>query len=394
MLIFQKCVGTGYFSVYHDEKLEAEHRQVISMKNIKKVLMYTELYISERIFEVAPATFRSEKSKIKRINKLIGKCNITEIQHSDVKQLIVKLHKRYSNKSINGFLTILRALFIRAVRDGLLIRNPMDGIDNLIIDRPEPNPFTKDELIRLRETDAPCISGKNLALLAVLTGLRISEIIALAWEDINWLKKELYVKRARVLNDYKVPKTAGSVRIVELNALAIDVLKAQFESTGKSKPRCVLVLQQDYKRKIKTHLSFVFINTKSRRPFLNAKQYGKAFFTSFLQIAKVKHRGSSQLRHTFASQALTAGISKEWIAGQMGHTSTKMIDDHYGRWIKADAPNCAKMMSVHLGDAFGQKQIKPTPPIDARPDISKLIAELEKSPQLLAIIRAAIRGEI
>ncbi|HGS4875078.1 TPA: tyrosine-type recombinase/integrase [Vibrio parahaemolyticus] len=280
--------------------------------------MYADLYMSERVYEVAPATFRSEKSKVKKITKLIGNHNIADIQHSDIKQLIVKLHKRYSNKSINGFLTILRSLFIRAVRDGLLARDPMDGIDNLSVNRPEPRPFTKDELIQLKNADTQCVSGKNLALLAVLTGLRISEVIALSWEDINWQKKELYVKRAKVLNDYKVPKTAGSVRTVELNALAIDVLKAQFELTGKSKPRCVWVLQQDYKRKVKTHLSFVFINTKSNRAFLNAKQYGKTFFTSFLQNAKVKHRGSSQLRHTFASQALTAGISKEWIAGQWG----------------------------------------------------------------------------
>ncbi|OLQ96124.1 site-specific integrase [Vibrio panuliri] len=270
----------------------------------------------------------------------------------------------------------------------------MDGIDNLAVNRPEPNPFTKDELIRLRETDPPCISGKNLALLAVLTGLRISEIIALAWEDINWHKKELYVKRAKVLNDYKVPKTAGSVRIVELNALALDVLKAQFELTAKSKPRCVWVLQQDYKRKVKKHLSFVFISTKSNHPFLNAKQYGKTFFTPYLKAAKVKHRGSSQLRHTFASQALTAGISKEWIARQMGHTSTKMIDDHYGRWIKADAPNCAKMMSVHLGEAFGQKQIAPKPMPDGGRDIAKLVAVFEKAPHFLALLEAVAGGEV
>ncbi|HCH0718858.1 TPA: site-specific integrase [Vibrio parahaemolyticus] len=364
------------------------------MKNIRNVRMYADLYMSERVYEVAPATFRSERSKVRKINKLIGKKNIAEIKYSDIKQLIVKLHKRYSNKSINGFLTILRALFVRAVRDGLLARDPMDGIDNLAVNRPEPNPFTKDELIRLRETDPPCISGKNLALLAVLTGLRISEIIALAWEDINWHKKELSVKRAKVLNDYKVPKTAGSVRTVELNALAMGVLKAQFELTGKSKPRCVWVLQQDYKRKVKAHLSFVFINAKSSRPFLNAKQYGKTFFTSFLQNAKVKHRGSSQLRHTFASQALTAGISKEWIARQMGHTSTKMIDDHYGRWIKADAPNCAKMMSAHLGEAFGQKQIATTSPADAIPDISKLVAVFEKAPHLLTLLEAVAGGEV
>ena len=38
------------------------------------------------------------------------------------------------------------------------------------------------------------------------------------------------------------------------------------------------------------------------------------------------------------SQLLSTGmISKDWIAQQMGHTSTKMLDDHYAKWIPEDA---------------------------------------------------------
>jgi len=37
-------------------------------------------------------------------------------------------------------------------------------------------------------------------------------------------------------------------------------------------------------------------------------------------------------------------ISKDWIAQQMGHASTKMLDDHYAKWIPEDAPPMADMV--------------------------------------------------
>ena len=46
---------------------------------------------------------------------------------------------------------------------------------------------------------------------------------------------------------------------------------------------------------------------------------------------------------------LTAGIAKEWIIRQAGHTSTRMIDEHYGKWISADATRMAPFVSERLG---------------------------------------------
>ncbi|WP_257970839.1 hypothetical protein, partial [Vibrio parahaemolyticus] len=64
-----KCmtyIEIDYFSSYHVGKQEAEYRQVINMKNIRNVRMYADLYMSERVYEVAPATFRSERSKVRK----------------------------------------------------------------------------------------------------------------------------------------------------------------------------------------------------------------------------------------------------------------------------------------------------------------------------------------
>lgn len=96
------------------------------------------------------------------------------------------------------------------------------------------------------------------------------------------------------------------------------------------------------------------------RPVWRNSLYGNAhnsdgavrdrFWKHHLVLAKVRYRGPNHARHTFASQLLSTGmISKDWIAQQMGHTSTKMLDDHYARWIPEDAPPMAAMVDKIMG---------------------------------------------
>ncbi|GGP73546.1 site-specific integrase [Shewanella algicola] len=300
---------------------------------------YVKQYLSSRTHEVAPSTLRSERCKASKIIKLFGQRYIDSVTHSDIIQLRQKLHKSYANKSINEFYIILRAIFNNAFRDGLITRNPMDGIQNLSVCHAEPSPFTRAELTALAQTNVRCLSGKNAFQLCALTGLRISELLAISWEDIDFINAKLKVRIALVDKQYKTPKTPGSQRTVELCASAISILTQQKLITGHRKPRKISVLQRDNKTKKIENLSLVFYNTQTNQPFLSAKQFNKTFFTPFLISAEVKHRGAGQLRHTFASQALTSGISKEWIARQLGHESTAMIDIHYARWMCADAPD-------------------------------------------------------
>ncbi|MBB1390818.1 site-specific integrase [Shewanella sp. SG44-6] len=317
---------------------------------------YVKQYLSSRVHEVAPSTLRSERCKASKIIKLIGQRYIDSVTHSDIIQLRQKLHKSYANKSINEFYIILRAIFNNAFRDGVITRNPMDGVQNLKVCHSEPNPFTRTELTALAQTKVLCSSGKNAFQFGVLTGLRISELLAISWEDIDFINAKLKVKIALVDKQYKTPKTPGSQRTVELCASAISILTQQKLITGHRKARKISVLQRDNKTKKIENLSLVFYNTQTNQPFISAKQFNKTFFTPFLATAEVKHRGAGQLRHTFASQALTSGISKEWLARQMGHESTAMIDIHYARWMCADAPDFVNKVEQQFSGIFTPKQ--------------------------------------
>lgn len=318
------------------------------------VTHFIEAYLSYRLIKAAPSILRSERSKAKKLVMLIGKRPISAVTHSDILMLIQTLStkSKYANKTINEFLIILRAIFNRAKRDGLIVNNPMEGVSNLRVFHDEPMPFTLNELQMMNQVPVENEDGRHLYQLGVLTGLRICELLALTWEEIKLDNAQLRVRIALVEKIHKTPKTAGSVRTVELCEPAIEILQRQLKITGGRKPVRLKILQADNKTQKIEYLSPVFYNSKTNKPFLDAKQYNKSFFAPLLAVAGVPHRGAGQLRHTFASQALTAGISKEWTARQMGHTSTSMIDAHYGRWMCQDAPNNVIQVAKHFSSVF------------------------------------------
>lgn len=319
---------------------------------------YAKQYLAESKFDKAHSTYVSECSKVKNLVSFFGKKQIRSISQSDIKRWKIKVHRRFSNKTINEHFTILRAIFSCALSDCVLGRNPMTGVENLKTHTAEPKPLGREELLKLHATPAQCESGKALLFLGVLTGLRISELIALTWDCIDFESREIKVHTAKVLGKYKVPKTPSSIRTVEMNQHAFALLKKHYEVTGTLKPRVIRVLQNDNKTIEKRRVQHLFINSQTHKPFIDSKQYSKTFFTPFLVKASVQHRGPNQLRHTFASQCLTAGISKEWIARQLGHNSTNMVDKHYARWLQSDAPDNAAKYSDAMGSVFAEPSVK------------------------------------
>lgn len=170
-------------------------------------------------------------------------------------------------------------------------------------------------------------------------------MIALAWEDVDLNLGEVTVNRSRVEGNWKTPKERCRKRRLELTDQAIDVLVRQKEITGSFDPIRIEVTQQDNKTIRSEHIHPVFVRTHSQTPFPNDLAVRDRFFKAHLKKVNVRYRAPNNCRHTYASQMLTCGLPKVWVAEQLGHNNTDMIDKHYGKWIKEDAPGMAKLAS-------------------------------------------------
>ncbi len=155
-------------------------------------------------------------------------------------------------------------------------------------------------------------------------------MIGLCWSDIDWRKGTVKIRRAWVMGKMKAPKTESGVREVQLLQPAIDALKAQRAHTA-------------------TAGEFVFHDPRTNARWGSDQSIRAGEWQRALRKAGVRYRYPYQMRHTFASQALSAGENVMWVARQMGHRDWTITAKKYGRWIPSMVPDAgAKTAEVWL----------------------------------------------
>ena len=168
--------------------------------------------------------------------------------------------------------------------------------------------------------------------LRFFSGMRSSEVNALIWDDIDFKNNTVWVRRALVKNEIIDTKTEGSYRSIQLNHLVMKSLK-----------------QHKSKSKLKKRDDYVFLN--SNDSFFSNDYVGKYIWHPMLRLLKLKPRSMYQTRHTTASIWLASGESPEWIAKQLGHTSTEMLFRTYSRYVPNMARNDGSLFDQYLSDS-------------------------------------------
>lgn len=298
----------------------------------------------------AVSTVRNYRHKAAHVTRHWPVARIRDVTKSDIELFQSKLlASGLSPKTVNDIFTVVRGVWLDAFHDGVIASNPLDRVKNIERDEAEDtaDPFTRDELQRIASTKTFRQQDINMIMFGSWCGLSLSELIAFAWEDVDTRNWTITVRRAKVGNEYKVPKERTRVRTVELIDPAIEWLKRQMQHTAMLPAAKITVRQRDNVTTREEEIRLVFLNGKSRAPWHDSSV--RRWFASHLRKAGVRYRGPNQCRHTFASQALSAYVPLEWVARQLGHSDTTMIKKHYGRWIPRDTRSMAGMVSQMMG---------------------------------------------
>lgn len=290
---------------------------------------------------LAPSGYRTYKNKFDRhVEPVWGDRVIRDIVKSELDewQLVTLQDQGYTEKTINMIFTIMRGIFDAAFRDGIIKSDPMDLITNLTVpDDQSPDPFTREEMAQILSMQTTMQQEINATGFNAHAGLRESELLGLAWEDINQKKWSVMVQRGRVQGEYRVPKTKGSIREIYLQPEAIEHLKKQMAFTYALPAVTISVRQKNPRKFAEEELRFVFHSTATGKPWSGDTVFRKTF-TRLLLKAGVRYRPPNQLRHTYCCWLLTNNVPPEWIAPLMG-TSVSMIRKHYGAYINDDRPD-------------------------------------------------------
>ena len=280
---------------------------------------FAETWFGEKQVEWQPAY--QKKIQIILDNYLIpffGHKTLPSIKKSDLLDFRTSLAKvRYGKNSqtslsvarINQIMIPLR-MILQEGSDRYEFDTPFKGIKNLKEQKPDVHPFTLDEvwifLNHVRHDYKPYYTTR------FFTGMRSSEIDGLKWECVDFDRREIKVRSAIVDGIEGPTKTYGSNREIAMSQLVYDALQEQKRYTfGKS--------------------DYVFCNSQGKP--LEHRNVNRRVWTPTLKLLELKHRRAYQTRHTAATLWLAAGENPEWIARQMGHSSTEMLFRVYSRYV-------------------------------------------------------------
>ncbi|WP_094752146.1 site-specific integrase [Psychromonas sp. CD1] len=250
---------------------------------------------------ILPAFGKMKISAIKKQDILTFRAGLAKVQ--------TRTKSNLSPSRINHIMTPLRMLLNEAA-DRYEFTSPWKNIKALKIPRTEVNPFSLDEVECLINT-APD-DFKPYYTVRFLTGLRTGEIDGLHWDKVDLDKKQLYIDQSLVKGEMTDAKNDGSHRVIKLTDRVISALAAQMKATK--------------------HLgSFVFCKKDGKH--FNYQTISRVIWEPMLKRLNLKYRNPYQTRHTYATLLLAAGESPEWIAQQMGHSTTTMLFRVYSRYV-------------------------------------------------------------
>lgn len=214
-----------------------------------------------------------------------------------------------SPKTLNEIMGTTMAI-IKEASDRYEFPNPSLSIKRLKVPKNDITPFDLNEVTQI--IDKVRDDYRNYMIVRFFTGVRSGELHGLKWKFIDFDRRQVLIRETFTKGRTEYTKNDGSQREIQMSDSVFTALKAQFQATG--------------------HLSeYVFCNSLGRS--LDNKNFTDRVWYPLLRYLALDPRRPYQTRHTAATLWLAAGESPEWIARQMGHTSTEMLFRVYSRYV-------------------------------------------------------------
>jgi integrase len=234
-------------------------------------------------------------------------------------------------------------MFTHAVRWGYLRENPAHYVEQPRVRHREIEFLTKEEIHCFLST-APQDSYPFF-LTAILTGMRLGELLAMKWSNVDWHRNQYFVKEGLYKDRFVEPKSASSMRAVNLPRTLLEGLRTH-KARQSEKRLQIGEAYQDY--------DLIFC-TSLGTPYDRGNVVKREFWP-YLKRAGLRRIRFHDLRHTFATLLIDQGESPKYIQAQLGHASIQVTMDRYGHLLPEVNQQAARRLEDSL---FGPSVRKP-----------------------------------
>ena len=279
-------------------------KKAVSPRLSEFVVDYFDYYAANH----RPKSTRRHRTSWGSVGPVLGNKKLSDIKPIDIERYRRKRQQDgRSDVTINRELSFLRNLFNMAIKWDRATTNPVREVKFAKEDNGRIRFLTRDEEERLL---AACKKPlKPVVVTAIHTGFRVSELLSLTWSDVDFERRRVQVRAAYAKN--------GESRSIPMNEVLTGTLEAIRISDGA-----------------------VFRN-RTGAPY----RCIRTAFENAVKRAEIDDFTFHDLRHTFASRLVMAGVDLPTVKQLMGHKDIEMTlryshlsDDHVQRAVDALVP--------------------------------------------------------
>ena len=316
---------------------------------------FCEIYLTAKKENISSTTFLLYETAIQRILiPKLGHLHLDEIKPFHVQELINflatpsgrvdKKGEKLAPATIRRYLTILQSIMTMAWKQEYIQSNPADTrrLEISKIVTPEVEAFSNEEIAEiLKMAQLEPIHIHAVIATAIYTGARRGEIAGLKWEDVDFEKRTMYIRRSVVKlvgqePEIKQPKTISSIRQMAIPQALCDVL----QELKKEQDRKKALLGEKWHEE-----GFLFTDWCGHvmHPHTPTKQFDK-----FLKKYGFRHLKFHGLRHSSATYLLSNGCDIKTVSKRLGHTSIDTTNIYVHALAKTDkaAADCFDSIDV------------------------------------------------
>ena len=323
---------------------EVEAGEYIAPSHTKLRYYASEQYLKHIARGLSPSTVELYRGILKNyINESIGHHDMDKINHVHINNYTDELEAmELSSSTIQKHHNLLNGLFKLAIKNDVISKNPMDKVDNVTVTHKRGDVYTDEEVQQFMEL-LDREENKQMVLmlkLAVTTGMRRGELLALQWEDINPVDNTIHIRHSMSYTkshgyELRKPKTNTSIRTISVN------------------PNIMKELNKHKLIKNTDRLEASELWEGGKYFFVFSSDFGKPLFPSvpsrylrrLLDRTGFKRIRFHDLRHTHVNYLMNRGAILKDVSKRLGHSSIAITVDVYGHLDRKQDETLADMFN-------------------------------------------------